>query len=148
MDFGGPCLPSPAFAATLRQTTSEAARVERLAGLCKLWGFVKYFHPTLAHRPDIDWDAALVATIPKVQNANTSTEYGAALQQLLDQLKDPATKVLKSAPAERLNVSEQLAYRLTEDGTLVVTVGSYYQLWAPPSQQILKTLLTEIPAGT
>ena len=40
---------------------SESKRVERLVGLCRLWGAVKYFHPYLAYRGDIDWDAVLVA---------------------------------------------------------------------------------------
>lgn len=40
-------------------------RVDRLIALCRLWSAVKYFHPYLAYRQDIDWDAALVATIPQ-----------------------------------------------------------------------------------
>jgi hypothetical protein len=45
------------------EPVDEALRINRLAGLCRLWGFVKYFHPALAYRTDIDWDAALVETV-------------------------------------------------------------------------------------
>ena len=59
------------------------ARVARLAGLCRAWGAAKYFHPALAARPDIDWDAALVEAIPKVSAARTVAEYAAAGYVLL-----------------------------------------------------------------
>lgn len=47
-------------------SNDETIRVKRLAALCRLWGTVKYFHPYLAYRSDLGWDAALVAAIPKV----------------------------------------------------------------------------------
>jgi hypothetical protein len=43
-------------------TSAQDARVERLAGLAKVWGAVKYFHPYLAYR-ELDWDKALVETL-------------------------------------------------------------------------------------
>ncbi|HLJ57072.1 MAG TPA: hypothetical protein VKT77_18690, partial [Chthonomonadaceae bacterium] len=43
----------------------DAVRIERLAGLGRAWGAVKFFHPYVGSR-DIDWDRALVDTIPKV----------------------------------------------------------------------------------
>ncbi|HEX8735973.1 MAG TPA: hypothetical protein VF721_11665, partial [Pyrinomonadaceae bacterium] len=46
-------------------STSERQRIERLIGLAKVWGAVKYFHPFPAYR-EIDWDKALIETIPKV----------------------------------------------------------------------------------
>ncbi len=71
--------------------TADAARVERLVGLAKVWGAVKYFHPYLAYR-EIDWDKALVEAIPKVQTARTPQEYQAALNQMLAALGDPSTR--------------------------------------------------------
>lgn len=43
---------------------------ERLTGLAKVWGAVKYFHPSLAYK-EIDWDAALVRAIPRVKAARS-----------------------------------------------------------------------------
>ena len=43
---------------------------------------MKYFHPFLAYR-DIDWDKALIETIPKVNAARTAQDYQAALNQML-----------------------------------------------------------------
>src|SRR5215212_2482200 len=76
--------------ATPAQRGAEEARVERLVGLAKLWGAVKYFHPYLAYR-EIDWDKALVEAIPKVSSARTPQEYQAAVNQMLAALGDPST---------------------------------------------------------
>ena len=54
---------------TFAQT--EQKRIERLVGLAKVWGTVKYFHPYLAYRK-IDWDKALIGTIPKVRAAKNA----------------------------------------------------------------------------
>src|SRR3982751_1268853 len=78
-------------AATPAATAADAARVERLVDLAKVWGAVKYFHPTLAYR-EIDWDKALVEAIPKVSAAKTSQEYSAALNQMLAALGDASTR--------------------------------------------------------
>ena len=71
----------PAAAAPARPAAEEA-RVARLVGLAKVWGTVKYFHPSLAYR-EIDWDKALVEAIPKVRAARTPQEYSAALTGML-----------------------------------------------------------------
>jgi C-terminal processing protease CtpA/Prc len=67
--------------------TYDKARIERLVGLAKVWGAVKYFHPYLAYR-EIDWDKALVETIPQVNAAKTPQAYGAAINHLLSFLSD------------------------------------------------------------
>ena len=87
-----------------RPASRETARpgdvaVQRMASLGKLWGAVKYFHPYLAYKP-IDWDLALVQTIPRVKAASTTDEYLAALNHLLSFLDDPATRAIRQAPAE------------------------------------------------
>ena len=70
---------------------------ERVIGLGRVWAKVKFYHPYLAYK-DIDWDAALVAAIPKAEAAKTPTEYRAAVQGLLAALKDPVTRPI-DAPA-------------------------------------------------
>src|SRR5262245_13565022 len=77
-------------AAQTPNAEAEKIRIERLAALGRLWGVVKYFHPYLAYR-EIDWDAALIAAIPKVSAAKSTEEYRAAIDSLLAMLGDPAT---------------------------------------------------------
>lgn len=84
-------LPSLCFA--------SPSHVDRLAHVGRLWGTVRYLHPYLAYK-DIDWDAALVAAIPRVREAKTVEEYRAAVQGMLDALGDPATEVIEAPPLE------------------------------------------------
>ena len=70
---------------------AKDVRIERLVGLAKVWGAVKYFHPFLAYR-DLDWDKALVETIPKVNVAATAQEYCAAVNSMLAALNDKNTR--------------------------------------------------------
>ena len=60
----------------------EPSRVERLAALAKLWGAVKLFHPYVVEQ-NLDWDDALIRTIPKVESAGTPDEYRQAIDFLL-----------------------------------------------------------------
>jgi hypothetical protein len=82
------------------------ARTTRLAGLAKAWGAVKFFHPRLA-RTGIDWDRALIETIPKVNASHNSQEYVAALNAMFASLNDSGTRTRlrgdrlpKSAPGK------------------------------------------------
>lgn len=68
-------------------------RVERLAGLARVWGAVKYLHPFPAYR-EIDWDKALLEAIPQVNAARSAEEYLAALNQMLGALADQNTFAL------------------------------------------------------
>jgi carboxyl-terminal processing protease len=54
----------------------------RLYRLCKVWGYVKYFHRNV-NSCQVDWDSALVATIPTVKAATDSNDFNAAVLQML-----------------------------------------------------------------
>ncbi len=75
---------------------TEAIRVQRLADLGKVWTIVKHTHPYLAYRQDIDWDQALVLTLPKVRAARSQQEYLQTLDYMLAFLNDPATRIIRS----------------------------------------------------
>ncbi len=70
----------------------KAPSIDRLAGLCRLWGLVRFCHPYLAAR-GIDWDAALIKTLPMVREAASAEDYEKALKSLLDHLDDPVTVI-------------------------------------------------------
>lgn len=74
MPFKGVCLPE--------QTTAET---QRLAQLCKIWGFLKYYHPQVATGKS-DWDAHLITLIPKVRQATTAEQVSAIYLQVLEEL--------------------------------------------------------------
>jgi C-terminal processing protease CtpA/Prc len=118
----------------------EKVRIERLAGLGKLWGSIKYFHPYLAYK-DLDWDAALVATIPKVNAARSPGEYRDAINHLLSFLHDPATHAKLEAsianeqrPAATANTADktsQTDFIREVDGVTAIRLMPVAQLmWA------------------
>jgi C-terminal processing protease CtpA/Prc len=109
---------------------SEPKRVERLVGLCKLWGAIKCFHPYLAYRDDIDWDAALVAAIPKVSDADSASDYAAAVQGMLATLGDPVTRVIQQELVDTASPPHetQPSYTFTPDNILVVTIHHYQDI--------------------
>ena len=102
----------------------EEARVTRLAGLAKVWGAVKFFHPYLAYR-DIDWDKALIETLPKVNAAKTPKEYETAVNQMLAVLNDKSTRATIEAETKPETPATQPAApdaKLvhTENGVVVI----------------------------
>ncbi len=125
------------------------ASVARLAGLCRVWGNAKYFHPALANRPDIDWDASLVAAIPRVRSSRNVAEYRMAVQTMLDTLDDPITRVVEpSSSAEPgPDIPREFAYRWVDDRVLVITAGNYYLLTSPPASQRLAEVAALVPTA-
>ena len=104
-----------------QNTENEQKRIERLTGLAKLWGTVKYFHPYPAYR-EIDWDKALIETIPKVNAAKTSREYEASINHLLSFLNDKNTRVIRTETKknETANVSTAKESARLENGVLII----------------------------
>jgi hypothetical protein len=114
-------------AAQAPNAETEKTRIERLAALGRLWGVVNYFHPYLAYK-EIDWDAALVAAIPKVSAAKSTEEYRAAIDGLLATLGDPSTHtVLDTAPVTVTPAPAAEPARAVDD-MLVVSCHSFGQL--------------------
>jgi C-terminal processing protease CtpA/Prc len=127
----------------------EATTTNRLAELARLWGYVKYHHPSLAYRAGVDWDAALVTAIPRVRQARSREEFRSAIEGMLATLEDPLTRL---APDSARSASEsgserRLAYRLTDDSILVITAGDYYSLSDPESQATLQRVIAAVPTA-
>lgn len=91
--------PTPAAAPQASAPTPVArGEIDRLVALGRLWTTVRYAHPYLTYK-DIDWDAALVAAIPKVRVAATPDELATAVSGMLAALGDPATRLRPIPPA-------------------------------------------------
>src|SRR5215213_9930860 len=127
-----------AFCQTLQAQApaAEDARIARLAGLAKVWGTMKYFHPFLAYR-EIDWDKALVETIPKVNAAKTAQDYQTALNQMLAVLNDKSTRAVIETETKPNSPAPLDAAKLvrSENGVLIIE-----------STQIAKAVANDISA--
>lgn len=52
---------------------TEEKRIENLASLAKVWGFLKYYHPNVA-KGNFNWDEQLIQMIPKVEQAQNKED--------------------------------------------------------------------------
>jgi C-terminal processing protease CtpA/Prc len=71
---------------------------DRLIAVGKLWVTVKLFHPSLVSG-SIDWDGAVVRSLPSIRQAHNTAEYAEAVRTMLASLHDPATRVLQANEA-------------------------------------------------
>ena len=144
---------STSLISVAQQPAAESVRLDRLVGLAKLWAAVKYFHPYLAYRDDIDWDAALMKTIPKLNAARSQEQYSAAIEGMLNELGDPATHVLASpSQATTANSSSsaerQPTFRKNADGILIVTMTNYSEFQdSVGTKEKLEALKKELPTA-
>ena len=98
--------------------------IDRLVDLANVWCAVKFLHPYLAYRRDIDWDLALVGALPKVVAADTTGAYAEAVQTMLDALGDPVSCVRPQKRGKHGPVPDAPPLsRETEDRVLVVSFG-------------------------
>jgi C-terminal processing protease CtpA/Prc len=99
-------------------------KTARLVELAQVWAKVKVFHPYLGYK-DLDWDAALVAAIPKVEAATTPAAYRAAVQDMLGKLGDPVTRMIDTpAPATPLQMAAVLTWPTPEVAR--ISLQAYY----------------------
>jgi hypothetical protein len=78
-------IPSLAVCQSDQTMTDTHSETERLAQLCKIWGFLKYYHPKVA-TGKTNWDAHLITLIPKIRQAATKEQVSAIYLQLLEEL--------------------------------------------------------------
>ncbi len=56
---------------------------EKLYYTCKVWGFVKYYHSEVS-MCNVNWDSVLLAVLPDVRSATTSTQFNNAMMDMLN----------------------------------------------------------------
>ena len=72
----------------LSQTTFanlKLTETQKIAATCKVWGFLKYYHPQVAGGKT-DWDKQLIDILPKIEQAKTQEEFSLVLEKWVDAL--------------------------------------------------------------
>lgn len=64
------------------QTVSE---IQKLESLCKVWGFLKYYHPNVA-KGSFDWDKQLLQKIDELENIHDKNQLNILYSEWLDSL--------------------------------------------------------------
>lgn len=80
---------------TFSQT--KITETQKLATTCKIWGFLKYYHPAVASGTT-NWDNQLFEILPQIEKASTKEEFLSVLNKWIDNLGPvPKTEPIKSA---------------------------------------------------
>ena len=64
---------------------AKITETEKLAATCKVWGFLKYYHPKVAGG-EVNWDNQLLEKLPKIEKAQTKEEFSLILENWIDEL--------------------------------------------------------------
>lgn len=64
---------------------TKITETEKLAATCKVWGFLKYYHPKVANGI-VNWDNQLLEKLPKIEKAQTKEEFSLVLENWIDDL--------------------------------------------------------------
>jgi C-terminal processing protease CtpA/Prc len=70
------------FAQPSVQTASDSTYFRRLEYVCKVWGYVKYFHPNMVR--ENAWDDVLIEAITSVKASTTQSAYNGAIEKLVN----------------------------------------------------------------
>jgi C-terminal processing protease CtpA/Prc len=65
--------------------SQQITEKEKLTNLCKVWGFLKYYHPKVANG-DFNWDNQLFEILPQVKKAKTKEEFSLVLENWINSL--------------------------------------------------------------
>jgi C-terminal processing protease CtpA/Prc len=64
---------------------TKITETEKLAATCRIWGFLKYYHPKVANG-EFNWDQQLIDILPKVEKTQTKEEFSLVLEKWIDNL--------------------------------------------------------------
>ena len=115
------------------------SKVEQLATLGKVWGFLKYYHPSAA-KGQPDWDSVLLRMIPLAEEAKGSSAFNELLQNWVRSL--PAAKLASNPMVWNSDSTERAFTEIAIEqfkipGDLKLELLKLYQLHLPDSSRYI-----------
>ena len=81
---------------------NKITETQKLVATCKVWGFLKYYHPEVACGK-FNWDEQLFKILPKIENSKNEIEFSLVIERWIEDLGE----IKKIAP---IKVSDTIAY--------------------------------------
>jgi C-terminal processing protease CtpA/Prc len=79
-------------------SNTKITETEKLTATCKVWGFLKYYHPAVASGKT-DWDKQLFDVLPQIEKTQTKEEFSALIEKWIDDLGEvPVNKPIADDP--------------------------------------------------
>lgn len=84
---------------------------EKLIATCKIWGFLKYYHPKVA-AGDFDWNKQLLMILPKIDHAKNKEEFSFIIENWLNSLGEvkEIPPIIKTPEVEYFNKNFDLTW--------------------------------------
>jgi C-terminal processing protease CtpA/Prc len=96
---------------------SDKYKYAPLVSAARLWNMIRYLHPQVTG-DSTQWDAALIAAIPKIEAAHSDEDLAVALDAMLETLHDPCTRIAFGLPGKGLSVQS------SDSETMVIHAGN------------------------
>ncbi|MET3026628.1 S41 family peptidase [Flavobacterium sp. UW10123] len=74
----------------IQPSTLNKNEIQNLSNLCKVWGFLKYYHPNVA-KGNFNWDEQLLTIIPKIEKATSKEAISKIYIDWIDSLGEIKT---------------------------------------------------------
>jgi carboxyl-terminal processing protease len=101
----------------------DGSASQKTWGLMQVWGTVKYNFAFFDHVPDLDWDAAVSASIPRVLGAESRDEYHRRLNEVVARLRDGHTFVVAPTLTNGEEDSPPVEFQVVEDRIILARTG-------------------------
>jgi C-terminal processing protease CtpA/Prc len=79
-------------------SNTKITETDKLAATCKVWGFLKYYHPKIASG-EVNWDNQLLEKLSRIEEAQTKEEFSLILENWIDEL-GPVKEVKIAVPKD------------------------------------------------
>jgi carboxyl-terminal processing protease len=124
-----PCATGAAGTSTDGQDWDGSA-AQKVWGLMQVWGTVKYNFAFFDHVPDLDWDAAVHDSIPRVLAAESRDEYHRRLNEVVALLHDGHTFVVSPTLRNGDEDNPPVEFQVVENRIVLVRVGDTEEIEA------------------
>ncbi len=98
-------------------------QVKNLAAFCKVWGFLKYYHPAVS-KSNIDWDTVLTNNYPKVKDSKTKEEFNHILLSIAQRLGE--LKTIKNSFNHPDSLAINADFKWMDDTTILSSLVCNY----------------------
>ncbi|OHT46300.1 S41 family peptidase [Flavobacterium tructae] len=96
---------------------AKITETEKLAATCKVWGFLKYYHPAVASGK-INWDEKLFEVLPKIEKAQTKEEFSATIEKWIESLGEVSANTPAAPDSKTDYFYKNLNLEWTQKGKL------------------------------
>ena len=100
-----------AYAAPAEPEVKLSPDTQRLIEIGRIWVTAEYFHPYLGYK-NIDWDAALINSLPKIRSARNNADLVSALNAMLAPLEDSLSVATEEKAFPELPLGEARPQRV------------------------------------